>query len=445
MKTNSLNVWIGTISLALMASATASAQDNLQLEYHGAGWLQTGRVENSYSLPGNGNDYEKNLIGNAGGRLTAKAKIDEHWEGTLGIGAIMVHLARGAKGTAKKWFPFTVPFVDEAKFTWTGKVLNEEDQLKLHFGTFQYSYSPDMKNLGQYLLHGYVYPGTIQMALSGPLGVPLNLSGVQASYSNGFMSNDLMTFMETDEKPLYDISVADVMTFRFHPAFEFGLGINLYRLVPMDPKLTSPDKSCDENFLGPYAKQGQVNACYIVNVDSAGNPVDTVLGSLSGTKAMARFRFNPMAIFTNAPETFGKDAFVLYGEVGVLGLKNYKGMYDDIKRRMPVMLGLNLPGFNFLDASIEVEYYASKLSGNNLGAKNGSWVSAVDDPRINTKRDDWKWSFNVSKVLFGHMILLGQVANDHLRLGGNHDEDTGVEAMRIPDDWYWTTKLAYFF
>jgi hypothetical protein len=69
----------------------------------------------------------------------------------------------------------------------------------------------------------------------------------------------------------------------------------------------------------------------------------------------------------------------------------------------------------------------------------------VDDPRINTRRDDWKWSVNLSKVLFGHMILLGQVANDHLRLGGNHDEDTGVEAMRIPDDWYWTTKLAYFF
>lgn len=444
MTTNRLTAWLGSISLALMLPALA-ASEGLQLEYHGAGWLQSGRVENSYSLPGNGNDYEKNWLGNVGGLLSAKAKIDENWEATFGMGSIMVHLARGAKGTAKKWFPFSVPFVDEAKFTRTGNLFTGEDQLRLNFGTFHYSYSSDTKNLGQYLLHGYVYPGTLQMAYTGPLGVPLNLSGVQASYSAGFFSNDIMAIMETDEKPLYDISVADVMTLRFHRAFELGLGINFYRLVPMDAKLTSPDKTCDENFLGPYAKQGQVNACYIVNVDSLGNPVDTVLGSLAGTKAMGRFRVDPVAFFSEEPGVLGKDAFVLYGEVGVLGLKNYKGMYDDILRRMPVMVGINLPGFNFLNASVEVEYYASKLSGNNLGAKNGSWVSAVDDPRINTKRDDWKWSVNVSKLLFGHMVLLGQVANDHLRLGGNHDEDTGVEAMRIPDDWYWTTKLAYFF
>jgi hypothetical protein len=43
------------------------------------------------------------------------------------------------------------------------------------------------------------------------------------------------------------------------------------------------------------------------------------------------------------------------------------------------------------------------------------------------------------------MALSAQVANDHMRLGGNHDDDTGVEAMRTPEDWYWTTKLAYFF
>ncbi len=43
------------------------------------------------------------------------------------------------------------------------------------------------------------------------------------------------------------------------------------------------------------------------------------------------------------------------------------------------------------------------------------------------------------------MALSVQVANDHLRLGGNHDEDAGAEAMRTPKDWYWTTKLAYFF
>ncbi len=422
-----------------------AAAEDLKLEFHGAGWLQIGRVENSFSLPQNGNDYENNWIGNAGGLMVAKAQIDENWEGSFGLGTIMVHLARGSRGQANKWYPFWVPFVDEAKFTRSSHLFTDTDVLKLNFGSFHYGYNPDVKNLGQYLLHGYVYPGAIQSSLTGPLGVLLNLSGIQASYSGGFFSNDIMMFMETDEKPLYDISLADVATFRFHPSFEFGLGVNFYRLVPMDKKLTAPGKDCDANFLGPYANRGQENPCFIIEKDANGVVTDTVLGSLAGTKAIARFRVDPKVIFSSDSGPFGKDDFVFYGEAAVLGTKDYPQLYDNLLRRIPVMFGFNFPGFNFLNASVEVEYYANKLSGDNIAARNGSWVSVVDDPRISTKRDDWKWSLNASKVLFGNMIFLTQVANDHLRLGGNHDDDTGVEAMRTPEDWYWTTKLAYFF
>jgi hypothetical protein len=431
-------------SLLLALPGAVKSQD-MKLEYHGAGWLKIGRVEHSFSLPNNGNDYEKNWVGNAGGLISATAKIDENWEGAFGVGTIMVHLARGSRGQAKKWYPFWVPFVDEARFTRTSHLFSESDNLGLTFGSFHHQYNGDAKNLGNYLLHGYVYPGTIQSHLSDPLGVPLNLSGVKASYSAGFFSNDLMAFLETDEKPLYDISIADVATFKFHPAFEFGLGVNFYRLVPMVSERTSPGKDCDPEFLNTYAKRGQDNACFIIEKDTAGVPTDTILGSFAGIKPMARFRLDPKALFSFDAELFGKDDFVLYGEAAILGVKDYPQVYDNILRRIPVMLGLNLPGFNFLNASIEVEYYANKLSGDNIAARNGSWISVVDDPLINTKRDDWKWSLNASKVLFGNMIFLAQVANDHLRLGGNHDDDTGVEATRTPEDWYWQTKLAYFF
>jgi hypothetical protein len=43
------------------------------------------------------------------------------------------------------------------------------------------------------------------------------------------------------------------------------------------------------------------------------------------------------------------------------------------------------------------------------------------------------------------MALAAQVANDHMRIGGNHDTDVGKETTRTGADWYWTSKLAYFF
>jgi hypothetical protein len=160
---------------------------------------------------------------------------------------------------------------------------------------------------------------------------------------------------------------------------------------------------------------------------------------------MGRMRFDPKALLGGGNGSLGKNDLVVYTEFAVLGLKDYPQFYDNILRRIPVMFGINLPGFNLFDLGLEVEYYASKNSGDNLSAKNGSWVPVVDDARINAKRDDWKYSVNFSKLLFGNMVFLAQVANDHLRLGGNHDEDTGIEAMRTPKDWYWTTKFAYFF
>jgi len=45
------------VSALVLASAGSVKAQDLKLEYHGAGWLQLGRVENSFTLPNSGNDY----------------------------------------------------------------------------------------------------------------------------------------------------------------------------------------------------------------------------------------------------------------------------------------------------------------------------------------------------------------------------------------------------
>jgi hypothetical protein len=162
---------------------------------------------------------------------------------------------------------------------------------------------------------------------------------------------------------------------------------------------------------------------------------------------MARFRWDPKALF-GLDGVWGKQDLVLYGEVGVLGTQYYKKYYNDIKRRMPVMLGFNLPAFGYLDKfGLEVEYYASKnFADYGKATTSYSWV-----PRVvtgaNEARDDWKWSLYFSKVVLGHLRLSGQVANDHLRMFGPPDIGlvSYAEVLTTPKDWYWIVKSTYFF
>jgi hypothetical protein len=162
---------------------------------------------------------------------------------------------------------------------------------------------------------------------------------------------------------------------------------------------------------------------------------------------MARFSLDPKALFgmgSIGGRAFGQGDLVLYGEAALLGVKDFPLVYDDPLRRLPVMLGFNFPAMGFLDyLSLEVEYYASKNSSDNIAAQNGTWIPAVH-PAVDNGRDDWKWSAQAAKT-FGGVQLSARVANDHLRLGGSHDVPTGVEAVTTPKDWYWSCKLAYFF
>ncbi|HLP39932.1 MAG TPA: hypothetical protein VK465_00365 [Fibrobacteria bacterium] len=432
----------------VLATATAVFADGGIPKFHGAAWMQFGRIEHSYSIAGSPNNYDENWLGNYGGLVATSLPIDDNWEGGLGFGSILVHLARGSTAEAGIWYPFWVGFLSEARLTYSVSGFQENGGLQLNLGSFGYNYNRDSKNLGVYLLKGYVYPGTLVSGYADLFAVPASRTGASLRYRRGGFTNDLLVNLETEEKPLYDVSIADVVDWRIHPSFEIGAGVNFYRVMAADKEATSPSKACGEFTQGPFRgggpqRGGQDNPCFIVRKDSAGVPIDTILGSLSGVKLMGRFRIDPKPWF-GSPESMGPDELVIYGEAAVLGLKNYDILYDDILRRIPVMVGLNLPTMKLLNLSVEVEYYASKNSSDNLPPQSGSWLPALQD-NPGTSRDDWKWSVNASKVVLGNFFLGLQVANDHLRLGGTHNTATGQEAMRTPKDWYWAFKTAYFF
>ncbi len=440
--------------LVLGALAMAAAGDDVpKVDLHGAGWLQGGRVEASSELPEATNDYTKNWIGQAGGLMSMHSRLDPEWDCGLGLGTVLTQLARGSRGQSGKWYLFTAPWVDEARVGYAQAW--DELSAKVDMGIFHYGYNPDIKNFGQYLMHGYVYPGALVTSLTGPLGVNQDLTGILAGVKWRGLGNEFIVNMETEDKPYYDVSVADVLSWKIAKGLEVGAGINLYRVLPSNEKATSPGKDCTSGQQGIDAfKSNQSNTCFIldsVGVDPSGAAVyDTITGSLSGVKLMGRIRVDPkalmglMGLMDLESGRFGKNDWVVYSELAVLGLKDYPIYYDNILQRIPVMVGINLPGFGYFDWSVEVQYYASKFTGDNLGAQNGVWLPVLD-PGRSGKRDDWKYSLNASKLVRGHILFMGQIANDDLRLGGYHYEPAGKEAMRTPMDWYWAAKLGYFF
>jgi hypothetical protein len=388
------------------------------IEFNGVGWVQAGRVEHSFAVPNTNNDYNRNWIGHSGGFLKATSHISEDWEGALAMGAMLVHLARGSKSVANIWYPFWIPIIPEARLTYTTPGFRGNSGLQVNLGAFIYDYNPDVKNLGLYLLRGYIYPGALVSQFEDKHILPVaSVFGAMASYKHAGWKNDFIVKSETDDKPLFDISIADVVTWKAGPSLELGAGVNFYRALPQNSKATSPGKDCNSDQLGAYPPQGQDNPCFIIEKDAAGNVKDTVLGSLAGTKLMGRFRLDPKPLL-GSPAVFGEDDLVLYGEAAILGLKNHPIFYDRLLRRVPVMAGLNFPGFGLLNLSVEVEYFAQKISSDALPPQNGAWLPTVD-PAIDNSRDDWKWSVYASRMFFGHMKLSGQIANDHMRLGGS--------------------------
>ncbi|HLP39931.1 MAG TPA: hypothetical protein VK465_00360, partial [Fibrobacteria bacterium] len=180
----------------------------------------------------------------------------------------------------------------------------------------------------------------------------------------------------------------------------------------------------------------------------------------------------------------------LYAEGAVLGLKNCGKTYNDITKRMPLMIGVELPTFGLLDfLSIEVEQFKSPYRNdlirigntNNVADwtqiahpipspkpvdnsdyaihENGYWTTAMFDSvyvkgtaldKENVTSDDIKWSLNLEKAFSKHIRFSGQVANDHFRprpTSTNLITASGgtAEAFNEPSNWYFMFRMGYFF
>ena len=451
----SLPVW-GVLLFFLGNAVPVAALDSKDITFSGMGWVQYGRVVQSTDTLKN--NYNGNSVQSSGAQISLRAKVSEKFEGTAGLGVLENHYLAGAS-TGGRVPMIENPYIAEASFTyafWN----KERSRLKLTGGLFPYDYNPDVKNLGLYLLRGPVHPGILLSGFETKAVLPIaNTLGFRLHHEIGDFQQDVILNSETDLYPFYDISPAYIANYNAAPALRIGAGINFYRYIPIESKLTSPDKFSQDG-RDQHPDGGHPYRRSYIYVDPANH--DTTFISFAGIKLMANASFDPKPLF-GVSEIFGQEDGKLYGEVALLGLENdkaYNEIYGDYLQRMPVMVGFNIPACRLLDVlSLEVEWYGAQFRDDLWRYQTGrSYYPSplpvsnseggdlsVFDLEKNQKRDNWKWSLYGSRTIENHFKISFQLADDHFRPGGVVGGPSQEAILSTPENWYWMTKLAYFF
>jgi hypothetical protein len=321
------------------------------------------------------------------------------------------------------------------------------------FGVMPFKYDADVKNLGEYLFRTGTHPAYVRNDFDDAFATITGLRANAALFDR--LSLDVMLTQETQIMPLNDWSVSILAGYKLPHLLDIGAGVMLDRVMPVDGLLEKPGMR--------YSPQQDT-------FFNSSRQLDTL--SFGGTKLMARVSFDPKGLLpTGLSKVFGREDGKIYAEAAVLGTKSFDAytrsiagtdttysidsmmnFYSDIKQRIPIMVGFNIPAFKLLDyLSVEFEYYRWPYSPSLYDHLNLNWALPKPiTPRDNnvvqlyTRTNQWKYSINFRKTLWGSFSIIGQIARDHSR----HDAFYATyadpeEAFLSSADWGWWLKLQY--
>lgn len=279
--------------------------------------------------------------------LNQRTTIDDRLVITVGVGGLFFYGFPEIKTNAQSRSIRFGPGVGQASGLYKfGDV--DQPALEVEFGYFPYKYNPDARNLGEFLFRSGAYPGyQITGGWSIINSAMYTASGLsaRANLFGNTLRADFNMFLEHGLEPIYDLSPGLVLTYKPSEMFEAGVGAAFAHLIPVNPsKLDSRSYSYRGDSLYGYLGDNRTEK-------------DTLSAhySFKGTKLMARASLNLGAMFDNS--FLGTRGLKLYGEASLLGVNNYPYFYEDRMARLPIVVGMNLPSFNFFDIlGVEMEY-----------------------------------------------------------------------------------------
>ena len=368
----------------------------------------------------------------------------------------------------------------------------QDPYLTLKFGDINYRYS-DSKNLGGHLYTSGAYPGYLDGNYWELVdGANYGAQGAVGSFS--FLENtlkvDATLFLEHGIEPHFDLSPGIVASYKIGNILEIGAGAVFAHLISVDEDRTTPKNRKNAYFNGkPLSEQDQqglgleltdtliVNdtldpkykkflasddprkeflesngksARYLTSAENGTSNSQLSYYTFRGTKLMGRFRLTPFEPLFENTAPMG-----LYGEINVLGVKNYPFYYEKITERMPVLIGLDFPMPTF-DLNVEVEYYKNKFRNNiqqpyefelpiwqenpssfqkEIKDVSGKVVSTV--PVASHSNAPLYWSVRARKSFYSDKLAFNlKLARDFVRPVNFFGNPTFEPAFREQNQWY---------
>jgi hypothetical protein len=424
-----------------------------------------GQIMSGRGIQPQAGDVGEQFLQRTGVWLTQEVSIDEKLQVKIGVGGMFWYSlpeAKAGEEGAHKLLTKFGPGISQAQATYLFGDPSHSG-IKLQMGLFPYKYNSEAKNLGEYLLRSGTYPGILRTGgWNFVSSASYMLQGLRLNIPlwQGRFQSDFLLPMERDLPPMHDVSPTYVASLMPWTGVEFGGGLCWNHGIPVQPSKTSPRDS-----KGDLLNKNPGNAYFVkrINTDTATNRTvpflfvrdSTRFYTFQGLKMMGRFSFDPKIWLGKGP--FGQQDLKLYGEVALLGWKNYPVLYEKKSERIPVMLGVNLPTFDWLEVlAFEVEHYGSKFPDNFFQVYNNrlpiphwseDWpskdsVANYAPEASEIRRDNWKWSIVARKQIIGGIRILAQAASDHMRpYEYNVFPFWAPVTNRNGKDWYYLCRI----
>jgi hypothetical protein len=405
-------------------------------------------------------------------------------------------------GSQYKMF-YIGPSVAKAMYHFGGV---ENPVFSLGGGMFPFKDNPDANDLGDYLMRSQPYPTSIITGGNGGLtaiGDQFSVvQGFQGTLHAGNFKLDALLTTETGLPPLYDWSLALFAEYQIADGLlDLGAGVDFKRIIQVKSEKTQVEELENSYFKKNgvwYSGQsayynnpatfysGLATKAYAVNthadsvagdaymarsngykaivdslalggpwVDSSGKVPGADYYTAAGIMLSARAALDLKKLF--ASDAFSPEDLRLYGEVAILGVKNYPVFYEKMTNRMPIMVGFNVPTFHLLDLlSVQWEYFNSPNLNNTytMGQHNWAVPYQPEDTHFSQKewndlttKDNYSWSLVARKKVLGALSLNAQVARDHMRTIGTDwfygSRFEPNEILHKTSSWYWMFQLGW--
>ncbi len=442
----------------------APAEETFSIVPHGFAGIQSFRINR---FKNGGLDYKSEIYNNSVLNFTFDLLSGEHlairagMEGYVNFSTVPYDkLGTVGSGATEVAGPLWSWYMAQGEMAYS---LGEKDDAfhgDIGVGLFPYKYNEDARNLGEYMFRSGTYPGWLLTTFDW---TSTRLTGLRFS-SDLFNKwhNDIMLTTEMEWFPFYDLSLSWISNLPVGNALNVGWGVDFARFLPANDDLTTP----------PITQLGdkRITNYYTSGCDATLANCDTSFYTFTGIKLMGRFDFDPKRFFISETSddlfSLGKEDGKIFGEVAVLGLKNQGPLYHDVKQRMPVMVGVNIPTFNLLDVlAFQMEYYAMPYPNDysnqiqfvaagvpqpTKGYQYGNPDVRYTTANANTGQANFYakhhvyWSLYSRRWLGKHLAIVAQAARDHWRTSTPYSNKRDFEeALSDPSkQWYAALKIV---